>query len=121
MATESQTAQDALPGKGEENLASDAVPTPEAVLVRAPANLLNERDSRVLDSAVSRIPIEIDVAVPVKGFRVRNLLALAVGDVIASQWLHCDDLPLGGRGAQLAWAEFEVIDEKLAVRITRLL
>jgi flagellar motor switch/type III secretory pathway protein FliN len=73
-----------------------------------------------LDAAMSRIPIEIDVAIPIQGFRVARLLALAEGDVIESQWLEGEDLPLGARGTQLAWAEFEVIDEKLAVRITRL-
>ena len=29
-------------------------------------------------------------------------------------------MPLGAPGAQLAWSEFEVIDQRLAVRITRL-
>lgn len=67
-----------------------------------------------------RIPVEVDVAVPIRKFRVRNLLALDRGQVIETQWLDGDDLPLGARGAQLAWTEFEVIDQKLAVRITRL-
>lgn len=70
---------------------------------------------------VARLPVEIDVAVPVKGFRVRNLLTLRAGTVIASKWMNGDDMPLGTHGAQLAWAEFEVIDQLLAVRITRLL
>lgn len=69
---------------------------------------------------VARLPVEIDVAVPVRGFRVRNLLNLTAGTVVASRWMNGDDLPLGTRGAQLAWTEFEVIDQRLAVRITRL-
>jgi hypothetical protein len=32
-----------------------------------------------------------------------------------------EDMPLGARGTQLAWTEFEVVDQKLAVRITRLM
>jgi len=72
------------------------------------------------DSAVARIPIEVDVAVPIRKFRVRNLLTLTVGQVIATQWIEGEDMPLGARGAQLAWTEFEVIEHKLAVRITRL-
>jgi len=51
---------------------------------------------------------------------VRNLLTLTSGTVIASKWVNGDDLPLAARGAQLAWTEFEVIDQLLAVRITRL-
>ena len=67
-----------------------------------------------------KIPIEIDVAVPVRNFRVRNLLALTTGQLIETQWLDGADLPLAARGAQLAWVEFEVIEQKLAVRIARL-
>ena len=35
---------------------------------------------------VARLPVELDVAVPVRDFRVRNLLALEPGQVIESQW-----------------------------------
>lgn len=73
-----------------------------------------------INPLVARLPVEIDVAIPVRGFRVRNLLNLSAGTVIASKWMNGDDLPLGSRGAQLAWTEFEVIDQLLAVRITRL-
>lgn len=105
--------EDAQPGVHAEE------PPSEAALVRSSEGLLDDLDFRP-DSAVSRIPIEIDVAVPVRGFRVANLLALVEGHVIQSQWLEGEDMPLGARGAQLAWAEFEVIDDRLAVRITRL-
>jgi len=73
-----------------------------------------------INPLVARLPVEIDVEVPVRGFRVRNLLTLTSGTVIASKWMNGDDLPLAARGAQLAWTEFEVIDQLLAVRITRL-
>ena len=73
-----------------------------------------------LNAATARVPVEIDVAVPIRNFRIRNLLALARGQVIATHWLEGEDMPLGARGAQLAWTEFEVIDQKLAARITRL-
>lgn len=91
----------------------------EAVLAQPTPNLAEEG---VLSKnpLVARLPVEVDVAVPVKGFRVRNLLNLSAGSVIASKWVNGDDLPLGTRGTQLAWTEFEVIDQLLAVRITRL-
>jgi flagellar motor switch/type III secretory pathway protein FliN len=69
---------------------------------------------------VSMLPVELDVAVPVSEFRVRNLLALEPGQVIESQWGNGDDVPLTSGEVQLAWSEFEVIDTQLAVRITRL-
>ncbi len=91
----------------------------EAALAQSPATL--EREGALhINSLVSRLPVEVDVAVPIRKFRVRNLLALEVGAVIPSQWEQGEDMPLAARGAQLAWAEFEVIDQKLAVRITRL-
>jgi flagellar motor switch protein FliN/FliY len=77
-------------------------------------------DCPSMSALVSRLPVEVDVAVPIRKFRVRDLLTLADGAVIASQWIQGDDLPLAAPGTQLAWTEFEVIDQKLAVRITRL-
>ncbi len=73
-----------------------------------------------LGGAVARLPVEVDVAIPVRDFRVRNLLALKPGELIESQWCSGDDLPLATGEVQLAWSEFEVLDAELAVRITRL-
>ena len=64
--------------------------------------------------------MELDVAVPVRQFRVRNLLALEPGQLIESQWGNGEDVPLASGDVQLAWSEFEVIETQLAVRITRL-
>src|ERR1035437_3728862 len=73
-----------------------------------------------LSAPVARLPVELDVAVPVREFRVRNLLTLEPGQVIETQWAHGEDLPLAAGEVQLAWSEFEVIDSQLAVRVTRL-
>jgi flagellar motor switch protein FliM len=69
---------------------------------------------------VARLPVELDVVVPIRGFKVRNLIALANGQVIESRWGHAEDVPLAAGEVQLAWCEFEVIDSRLAVRVTRL-
>jgi flagellar motor switch/type III secretory pathway protein FliN len=66
------------------------------------------------------LPVELDVAVPVREFRVRNLLALDPGTVIESRWNHGNDMPLAAGEVKLAWTEFEVIEARLAVRVTRL-
>ena len=73
-----------------------------------------------LSAPLARLPVELDVAVPVRHFRVRNLLALAPGQLVESQWGHGEDVPLASGEVQLAWSEFEVIDTQLAVRVTRL-
>jgi len=92
----------------------------EVELVPSAMQLRDGSEAGSLNANVAQIPIEIDVAVPIRNFRVRNLLALTTGQAIGTEWVEGEDLPLGGRGAQLAWTEFEVIDQKLAVRITRL-
>jgi hypothetical protein len=81
---------------------------------------LQKAEAIGLTSQVARLPVELDVSVPVRSFRVRNLLALEPNQVIESAWGHGDDLPLAAGDVQLAWTEFEVIDTLLAVRLTRL-
>jgi flagellar motor switch protein FliM len=73
-----------------------------------------------LASGVSLLPVELDVAVPVSAFRVRNLLALECGQVIETRWGQGEDVPLSAGAVQLAWSEFEVVDSQLGVRVTRL-
>ena len=79
-----------------------------------------EGDLIQLNPALSRLPVELDVAIPVREFRVRHLLALEEGQVIETDWAHGEDMPLSSGKVQLAWSEFEVVDTQLAVRVTRL-
>ncbi len=98
-------------------------PGSQAALEPAPAVAelpRGEEDSTVLQGPVARLPVELDVAIPVREFRVRNLLALAPGALIESRWSSGEDVPLAAGEVQLAWSEFEVIDTQLAVRVTRL-
>jgi flagellar motor switch/type III secretory pathway protein FliN len=88
-------------------------------LVPAPRDP-REREPIALTPQVTRLPVELDVSVPVRNFRVRNLLALEPSHLIESGWGHGDDLPLAAGKVQLAWSEFEVIETQLAVRVTRL-
>jgi flagellar motor switch/type III secretory pathway protein FliN len=80
----------------------------------------DEGDLASLAPPFARLPVELDVAVPAREFRVRNLLALEVGQVIETQWAQGEDMPLAAGKVQLAWTEFEVVDSQLAVRVTRL-
>jgi flagellar motor switch/type III secretory pathway protein FliN len=74
-----------------------------------------------LTVAMSKLPVELEVAVPVREFRVRDLLSLAPGHVLETEWAHGSDMPLASGEVQLAWSEFEVVESQLAVRVTRLL
>jgi len=74
----------------------------------------------VLDERLGRMTMRLDVMVKVRSFCVRNLLALEPGTVVETEHDHTHDVPVRCGGALLAWAEFEVVNEGLAVRLTRL-
>jgi flagellar motor switch/type III secretory pathway protein FliN len=98
-------------GLSETSVEQALIPSPPAV------------DLEVLiqpNSLAARLPVELDVAVPLRNFRVRTLLALELGAIVESQWAHGTDVPLAAGNVQLAWSEFEVVDTRLAVRLTRL-
>jgi flagellar motor switch/type III secretory pathway protein FliN len=71
-------------------------------------------------SPLAGLPMQLDVTIPIPAFRVQDLLALEKGAVLESRWPHAEDVPVWCGGVQLVWTEFEVIDQKLAVRVTRL-
>jgi hypothetical protein len=71
-------------------------------------------------SPLAGLPMQLDVTVPIPGFRVQDLLALTKEAILESRWPHTDDVPVWCGGVQLVWTEFEVVDQKLAVRVTRL-
>lgn len=71
--------------------------------------------------ALGTLPLHLNVSVPVPNFRVRQLLALDKGAVFETNWPHGEDVPVWCGGAQLVWTEFEVVENVLAVRVTRVL
>lgn len=85
-----------------------------------PVGFNTEEDMPAIDGPVARLPVEVDVVIPVREFRVRHLLTLEPGELIESQWGYGEDVPLAAGDVQLAWSEFEVLDNQIAVRITRL-
>jgi len=96
--------------------------TGEAVQALVPAPQPPQSQGEPVFSApIPQLPVELGVTIPVREFRVRQLLALAPGQVIETQWNHGDDLPLAAGDVQLAWSEFEVVETRLAVRVTRLM
>ena len=69
---------------------------------------------------LSMLPVKLEAMIPLRGFRVRDLLALASGQTLESQWPVAEDVPLKVGKVQLCWGEFEVVDQKIALRMTRL-
>jgi flagellar motor switch/type III secretory pathway protein FliN len=66
------------------------------------------------------LPVQLNVSVPVRQFRVRDLLQMEQRTVIASRWMATADVPLSCDGVQLSWGEFETVSGKIGIRLTML-
>lgn len=71
-------------------------------------------------SVLQRIPLRVGAGVVIQGFKVRNLVSLGIGQTLETIFPTTEDVPLIVGGVQLAWCEFEVVEQHMAVRITRL-
>jgi flagellar motor switch protein FliM len=69
---------------------------------------------------ISRLPVKLSVSIPLARFRVRELLQLASGQTIESEWPTTEDVPLQVGDIQVSWSEFEVVEQHMALRLTRL-
>jgi flagellar motor switch/type III secretory pathway protein FliN len=66
------------------------------------------------------LPCTLALDIPVVHFTVGHLLALAVGSIVETAYHQSSDLPLRVNGQLVGWTEFEVVGERLAVRLTDL-
>jgi len=65
-------------------------------------------------------PCRLSLEVPISRFTVGDLLRLRPGSILSSNCHHTSDIPLRANGLLIGWTEFEVIGNRLAVRITEL-
>lgn len=91
---------------------------PQALLI--PENGGDAAQESERDTRLDRLPMQLDVMVKVGSLRVQDLLALEKGVVVETIHEHSQDVPVHCGGALLMWAEFEVVEQKLGVRVTRL-
>jgi hypothetical protein len=69
---------------------------------------------------VSQLEVTMSVGVELNQFKVRDLLTLKAGQVFESIAAETDDVPLKVGQVQLGWSEFEVVEQRLGLRLTRL-
>ena len=69
---------------------------------------------------MARLTVRLEAGIPLPRFKVRDLLRLEVDQVIESESSDSEDVPLKVGQVQLGWSEFEVVEQQLAVRLTRL-
>jgi flagellar motor switch/type III secretory pathway protein FliN len=67
------------------------------------------------------LPCDLSVELPVRGFTVRDLLELAAGSLIQTEWKSGQDAPLHVNGRQIGWVEIEQMGDLMGVRLTELL
>ena len=66
------------------------------------------------------LTVKLQAGVTLPRFKVRDLLRLEVGQVVESESQDSEDVLLKVGQVQLGWSEFEVIEQQLAIRLTRL-
>ena len=64
------------------------------------------------------LPCTLTVEVPVARFTIADLLGMKEGAIIETRFHHTSDLPLRVNQLLIGWTEFEVVGDRLAVRIT---
>lgn len=89
----------------------------------------NEPEARVAESAaVSReiwpeameLPCRLNVSLEVPHFTIRDLLSLQVSSLVDTRRPEGAHVPVKVNGVMVGWAEFDVLDGRLAVRLTEM-
>jgi flagellar motor switch/type III secretory pathway protein FliN len=96
-----------------------ALPIIEAKPAMAPhsADQPQERDP---GEFLPWLPCTLALDLPVVNFTVGDLLSLTKGSIVETAYHQSSDLPLRVNGQLVGWTEFEVVGERLAVRLTDL-
>jgi flagellar motor switch protein FliN len=63
---------------------------------------------------------QLSVALEVPRFTIRDLLALSVNSLVDTRRREGAHVPVIVNGIMVGWAEFDVIDGRLAVRMTEM-
>lgn len=82
--------------------------------------LLEKPQERDPADVLPWLPCRLAVDLPVVHFTVGDLLRLKKGSMVETGYHQSSDLPLRVNGQLVGWTEFEVVGERLAVRLTDL-
>ncbi|MGA7341557.1 MAG: FliM/FliN family flagellar motor C-terminal domain-containing protein [Terracidiphilus sp.] len=64
------------------------------------------------------LPCTLTLEVPVVRFTIGDLLSLTKGSIVETACHHTSDIPLRVNQLLIGWTEFDVIGDRLAVRLT---
>jgi flagellar motor switch protein FliN/FliY len=71
-------------------------------------------------SYVKGLTCRLSVEVPIPGLTVGKLLDLTPGLILDTQYDEGSHIPVLVNGEMIAWGEFDVVEESLAIRLTEL-
>jgi flagellar motor switch protein FliN len=66
------------------------------------------------------LPCQLSAEVKVPHFQVRDLLRLNIGTLVDTQHLDGAHVPIFVNSVMIGWAEFDALEDRLAVRLTEL-
>ena len=66
------------------------------------------------------LPCTLSLELPVVGFTIGDLLRLAKGSIVETATHQTSDIPLRVNRLLIGWTEFDVVGDRLAVRVTDL-
>ena len=82
--------------------------------------MLDKSPERDPSELLPWLPCTLALDLPVIKFTVGDLLSLTSGSIVETAYHQSSDLPLRVNGQLVGWTEFEVVGERLAVRLTDL-
>ena len=98
---------------------NSAMPLLESKLAAGP-QLVEKHQDRDPSELLPWLPCTLALDIPVVRFTVGDLLNLTAGAIVETAYHQSSDLPLRVNGQLVGWTEFEVVGERLAVRLTDL-
>jgi flagellar motor switch/type III secretory pathway protein FliN len=96
-----------------------AVPAAPVSIQTGAVNSLPANDEARWRPALG-LPCQLAVDLPVPDFRIFDLLKLRRGSLVDARWRLGHDLPLRLNGTLIGWSKIEVMNNRLAVRLTEL-
>ena len=107
------------PGEEMNTVPKPAPTQVEAAMAKTPPVLDRTADRERFD-LLPWLPCTLALDIPVVKFTVADLLGLTDGSIVETAYHQSSDLPLRVNGQLVGWTEFEVVGERLAVRLTDL-
>jgi flagellar motor switch/type III secretory pathway protein FliN len=69
---------------------------------------------------LAQLRVTLRVGVSLHRFKVKDLLSMREGQIFETLAPTAEDVPLMVGQVQLAWSEFEAVEQRMALRLTRL-